>query len=248
MTTTLLLDGDILAYKAAAIHQQVLEFDDVPTTIGNMGAAIRHCHDHVDSLMEELDADAIIVCLSDDEHNFRKEVLPSYKGHRKQERPLLLYRLKDYLYEFYPSKRVDHLEADDVMGIYSTHPKLLKGRKIIVSEDKDMQTIPGWLFNPDKHAKPVFITEEDADAYHLYQTLVGDQTDGYKGCPKVGHVHATAALLGDCSWGGVVEVYENKGLTEEDALVQARCARICRHTDFNYKTKEVIPWVPTRAM
>lgn len=246
MKTTVLRDGDILAYKAAAVHQSTLEFGEGEggAVIGNMGAAIKHCRNHLTHLMDKLDGDDLIVCLSDDDVNFRKAILSSYKGHRQQEKPVLLYRLKEWLRKNYQTKTVPTLEADDVMGIYSTHPKLIKGRKVIVSEDKDMQTIPGWWFNPDKHTKPVRVTQDDADAFHYYQTLVGDPTDNYKGCPGVGHVAATKALLADTSWSTVVRVYEDRSLSEDDALVQARCARILRYTDFNYKTKEVIPWHP----
>jgi DNA polymerase-1 len=42
----------------------------------------------------------------------------------------------------------------------------------------------------------------------------------------------------------VVAAFESKGLTEEDALVQARVARICRASDYDFKTKEVKLWNP----
>lgn len=244
MTVTLLIDGDILAYKAAAIHQEKLEFDDPPTIVGNMPAAIRHCRNTLEGYMDDLGGDEMIVCLSDDDVNFRKSILPSYKGHRTQEKPVLLMDLKAWLEDNYVCKRVDTLEADDVMGIYSTHPHLLGGQKIIVSQDKDMLTIPGWLYNPDKHDEPVYVTEEDADAFHLYQALIGDTTDGYKGCPGRGHAAATEALTYCCSWDTVLGVYYEAGYTREDALMQAQVARICRYNNFNYKTKEVIPWMP----
>jgi DNA polymerase-1 len=41
-----------------------------------------------------------------------------------------------------------------------------------------------------------------------------------------------------------VEAYAKKNLTADDALVQARVARILRHTDYNFKTKEPILWTP----
>ena len=45
-------------------------------------------------------------------------------------------------------------------------------------------------------------------------------------------------------WKGVVETYFTKGLTEGDALIQARLARILRHEDYDYKKKEPILWTP----
>jgi DNA polymerase-1 len=50
----------------------------------------------------------------------------------------------------------------------------------------------------------------------------------------------------DSLWEIVVSYYEAKGLTEEDALVQARVASICRYTNFNYQSKEVILWQPPK--
>lgn len=43
-------------------------------------------------------------------------------------------------------------------------------------------------------------------------------------------------------WERIVRTYEAKGLTEEDALVQARCAFILRHG--HYEDDRVIHWTP----
>jgi 5'-3' exonuclease len=230
----------------------------------------------IDKLLLDTGATDYLICLSDDNYNWRKKVLPSYKRHRTSSiRPELLYPLKDYLHENHPSYRRDTLEADDVMGILSTHPKLIAGKKIIVSEDKDMKTIPGWLFNPKKDRKPRLITEAEADRWHMLQTITGDTTDGYVGCPGVGPVMAERMLNepfkyvayehvfksgprkgqvevryreepADSLWECIVSVYERHGLKERDAITQARVARICRHTDYDYTKKEVIYWNPPR--
>lgn len=244
---TLLVDGDILAYKAAAIHQETIDFGgDEPTIVTHLSEAKTFIDDTLLEYVERLHADDYLVCLSDDFENYRKTILDSYKEHRKDTpKPVLLGRLKTHLRDHHPYKAVDLLEADDVMGILATHPKLIGGKKIIVSQDKDLLTIPGWLWNPDKHRRPIKVTKADADAYHRYQTLIGDPTDNYKGCPGIGPVKATKLLLEDDSWETVVAAYEAAGLTEEDALVQARCARILRYVDFNFKTKEPRLWTPT---
>lgn len=252
MTTTVLLDSDIVAYQFASAAQQSYNFGDtgVCQHVNEFDAVVPLVDQWIKDLMEKLHADKLVVCLSvPTDEGFRIQILPTYKGNRaKVEKPVLLQQVKDYLAEEYPSFIRPGLEADDVMGILSTHPKLHPGTKIIVSEDKDMQTIPGLLFNPRKHkSKPVCISEEQADYYHLYQTLTGDTTDGYKGCPGIGPVKAEAilrsALPGE-EWEAVVSTFESKGLTEEDALVQARVARICRYEDYDFKNKEVKLWTP----
>lgn len=244
-TTTLLLDADILAYRYAAggqktfnwgggvVSHDLVDVEELKVTIV----------DDIHSLMEDLEADEVIVCLTDNV-NFRKTILPTYKSNRTGDKPILLGEVKDYLAARFKTYQRPTLEADDVMGILSTHPKIIEGRRIIVSQDKDMKTIPGWLYNPDKDVAPRWITEEEADYFHLYQTLTGDPVDGYKGCPKVGKVGAEKLLQEFPTWDAVVEQYKCKGLTEGDALVQARCARILRASDYDFKRKEVILWQP----
>lgn len=226
--------------------------------------------------MEETKADELIVCLTCPVSNWRNKVLPSYKGNRKgTERPLLLEPIKQFMAEEYKSFRKPTLEADDCLGILSTHPKLISGKKIIISEDKDLKSIPGWLWNPAKDKKPYLITPEEADYWHMLQTLMGDTTDGYTGCPGVGkdtadellkepyllvpyeHILKSGKRKGEVEirytkeptddvWASIVSLYNYKGFTEEDALTQARVARICRHTDYNFKTQEPIYWTPKK--
>lgn len=246
MKRTLLVDADIFAFKFAAKAQRLTPFGLAVDELADVTPKVDEC---LSDLLVQLKATNLIICLScPSAEGWRMKVLPSYKGNRKDTvRPVLLQALKDHMESSYPSYRKPTLEADDIMGILSTHPTLVPGERIIVSEDKDMKTIPGWLFNPAKHTKPVLITEEAADHFHLWQALAGDTTDGYKGCPGVGPVKADAALntpeLG-CCWEAVVSVYLARGHTEEDALVQARVARISRSSDYDFKNKETILWTP----
>lgn len=279
MTTTLLLDADIIAYKLAATAQRNFRFPGL--------AAPAVAAEDFDTLPQRIDAEVaeltkklktpnVIICLScPTAENWRLKVLPTYKGNRAGTiRPVHLQAVKDYLEANYPSYRRDNLEADDIMGILSTHPTLVKGKKVIVSEDKDMKTIPGWLFNPAKDKAPRLISEDEANYWHLYQTIVGDTTDGYSGCTGAGpdkvdrvikdliapepytHVLKSGPRKGqeetrwrekavDTPWDGVVALFHKYGLTEEDALVQARVARICRASDYDFKKKEVILWTPS---
>ncbi len=251
MTTTILLDSDIVAFAFASAAQSTYNFGNtgICQSVEELSNVTPKVHDWITALMEKLHADDLIVCLSvPSSECWRLGVLPSYKGNRKDVvRPVLLQAVKDYMAEAFTSYTRPGLEADDVLGILATHPTLIKGDKIIVSEDKDMQTLPCYLFRPKRDNKPKHISLREANYYHLYQTLMGDSTDGYSGCPGVGPVKAEAilrgALPGD-EWSAVVSTYESKGLTEEDALVQARVARICRAEDYNFSTKQVKLWKP----
>jgi len=268
---TLLIDADILAYEASAATETKYAWDDGEvSTVADEAAAQDFARKTLTTLVDTLQADDFVICLSDDFNNFRKTVSPTYKGNRTGERPVHLYDIKDWLRQNYPFRLIPHLEADDVMGIMATDPAATDER-IIVSADKDMQTIPGLLYRPHE-ARPKLrhITPEEADRYHLYQTLIGDSTDGYPGCPGIGPVRAEELLDGGLRfvkvekevtrgpnkgqirvtwelepspspWATVVSCYEKAGLTEKDALVQARLAKILRHEDFDGRVK---PWVP----
>ena len=63
------------------------------------------------------------------------------------------------------------------------------------------------------------ISEEDADYFHMMQTLTGDTTDGYPGCPSVGKVTAEKILKDhkgnfEAMWEAVVKRYEMMNLKE----------------------------------
>ena len=274
----ILLDADIVAYALASRAQKTIQWPgaEEPTVWLDDWAEMPERIDAVISeLTRKLKTTNLVVCLScPTAENWRLDHLPSYKGNRKAVvKPEYLARVKDYLEQAYPSYRRDRLEADDIMGILSTMPGLPKvlvdagmpkaGRKIIVSEDKDMKTIPGWLFNPAKDKAPRLISDAEADWWHLYQTLVGDATDGYAGCPGIGPKKAALALTpweagvhDEASWKCAVVPLFSAALgrgagrpvsqheAEQDALTQARVARICRASDYDFNRKEGIPWTP----
>lgn len=196
--TTLLLDADIIAFQIAAVSQQTFQFPDCePSTIVDDWSEVAPRIDHaVRKLQEALDTEKVIVCLScPTAENWRMAILPSYKGNRDySKRPVHLAAVKDYMEANWPSYRRPTLEADDILGILSTHPTIVPGKRIICSEDKDLKTIPGWLFNPAKDDFPRLIEEPEADRWHLLQTICGDTTDGYAGCPGAGPQKAAIAL------------------------------------------------------
>lgn len=275
----LLVDSDIVAYKFASSNQKNFDWEgegDVSSFVAPLEDVLAELDEWMKELVKTLKADRFIMCLScDSSDNWRKKVLPTYKDNRAEViKPELLAPIKQAFRERYECYERPTLEADDIMGILSTHPLLIPGKKIIVSEDKDMKTIPGWLFNPAKDEKPRMIDEGEATYWHLYQTLCGDSTDGYKGCPGVGktaadkfikgwlkvtpydHVFKSGPRKGESEvrwredpseslWDSVVSLYNKAGLTEKDALVQARVACICHAKHYDFKRKEVILWKPS---
>jgi len=254
---TLLIDGDIVAYKvAAAVEVPIYWGDDLWTLHADASMAKKAVDAHIAGLMETLEADAVVLCFTSPGPTFRKVIYPEYKAKRAtRRRPTILPVLCEHLQEYYMSFTFPRLEADDVLGILMTSDSILSGDKIIVSIDKDMLTVPGKIYRPDCPEQGVIeVSPSAADLQHMYQTLVGDVTDGYPGCPGVGPV-AARRLLADAfacpdsytyaeMWPLVVRAYESKGLREEDALLNARMARILRAGEYDMATYEVKLWHP----
>jgi DNA polymerase-1 len=208
----------------------------------------------MDRVFERFETKEHLLCFSSPP-NFRYTVDPTYKNNRANSRkPLCYVELREQVEADFKCKALPGLEADDVMGIIATTPAIQKRNPIIVSQDKDMQTIPTSVW---RQGELVNVTEEQADYYHMFQTLVGDTSDGYKGCPGVGKVKAEKLLtvtnipdmppaeLREMRWAAVVNAYEKAGLTEQDALTQARLARILRFSDWDNEKKGPILWSPS---
>jgi DNA polymerase-1 len=279
---TLLIDADVVAFTAASAAQHIYEdsFGYVQPFANKVeGEAI------VDNMVLGLElafkCSHMRFILSDPKANWRNDVWPAYKSNRKDGiRPLLLDYLKQYMRDKYQAEHWAELEADDVLGILNTEPQEYSGKRILVGRDKDFKTIPGLyhrLKDFDVKGNPVVqeITEWEATRFHMYQTLKGDMTDGYPGCPGIGDKRAEELLdnpvllrategvvtrgprKGESTqrwvseptkdyWAMIVSHYRKGGQGEEEALVTARLANILRHDQYDRETGEITLWTPDR--
>lgn len=127
--------------------------------------------------------------------NFRNElatILP-YKGNRSEfMKPFYYKEIRDYLLERYNAILVEGQETDDAVGIRATE---LGDECIIVTTDKDLDTIPGWHYNWVK--KNLYYVKE-IDSYRAFysQLLTGDSTDNIPGLAGVGPKTAAKILKG----------------------------------------------------
>lgn len=241
---SLLIDADIILHKVACVTEKVIDWgDEITTAQCSLSDASSTVTQHLYHLQDRFE-DHKLVLVASSTTNFRKDLWPDYKGHRTQRKPVGYGLIKGWLQQEYGLVIVPGLEADDVIGIMATSPKFKDA--VMVSTDKDFKSIPGKLYNPDRD-ELVETNEYSADKYHMYQTLIGDPADGYKGCPGIGAIKAEQMLENEPPekwWGIIRTAYEAKGLTEEDALLNARMARILRRTDWDAAKKEPILWVP----
>ena len=244
--SVLLIDSDIFAFQSASRNQSVGAFG----TYTYDEEAIDLVDARIAAIAEELEATRVIMCLTDPDDNFRFDILPTYKSTRDySKRPELLSMVKNHLATEYESYIRPRLEADDVMGILATHPTLIKGDKIIVSEDKDMRTIPCHLYNPGRpELKVIEITRQQAHAFHMWQTICGDPTDGFKGAVGIGKSSMFAIEVLEVEpeemWDIVLDAYAMAKLTEDDAIVQACMAKILTYEFYDFKNKEALHWSP----
>lgn len=196
-----LIDGDELVYLHACAAETISIWDDGLATKHADGVmAMAKVDEHILDIQEAVGADSAIVCLSDSKGNFRKDLDSGYKRARKVvEKPLLFTPLREHMETVHSGVIRSGLEADDVMGILATRENP-STRTIIVSQDKDMKTIPGLYWNgrdkqPDGEGPMIYdISVAQADFFHMTQALAGDPTDGYSGCPGIGIPTARTAL------------------------------------------------------
>jgi DNA polymerase-1 len=235
----LLIDADFIVYKACAAAESEVDFgDDVILVTSNFNDAYRATKREITKLEDKFGSLSTVILFFSDSVNFRKKILPEYKGHRNRKKPCGYKRVISALGKEYKVIVKPTLEADDSMGIYATkYPG-----NIIASPDKDMKQIPGQLYNFDE---TFTITPSEGAKWHLIQTLAGDQTDGYGGVPGIG-VKRAETLFKDkgYSWKTIVEAFIDKDLTEDDALTNARLARILTAEDYDFKNKQPILWSP----
>ena len=236
----ILIDCDYIVYKCCAAAETEMDFgDDVIVVTSNFSDAYKCVKRDLDRIQSDLGSfnDELILFFTSP-NNFRKKILPEYKGHRQRKKPCGFKRVIQELKKNYRVILKDTLEADDALGIYATkYPG-----NVIVSPDKDMRQIPGKLYDFNE---TVTISEEQGAKWHLIQTMAGDNTDGYSGVPGIGIKKAEKIFEEKgYTWQAVVETFVEKELTEEDALVNARLARILQTSDYDHKTKEPILWTP----
>ena len=239
----LLIDSDFLAYKAAQACEEGIDFgNDVIIAQSNFSNVLKIFEREIKKVKTAMMDDEIILYFSSTE-NFRKKICGDYKGHRNRRKPLGYRRLVNHCRENYNFVCRKGLEADDSIGIDATNPKYASLDNIVVSPDKDMKQIPGILWNLTDEVEE--ITKEDGDTWHLIQSLAGDPTDGYSGCPGIGVKRALDLLnKHDSKWEAICQAFKERGLSDDDALLNARLAKILQHENYDYDREEPILWTP----
>ena len=186
----------------------------------------------------------ITLCFSS-ARSFRYGIWPEYKSNRKSEQkvpgwPDLVSAVKRLaISSGWDVVTLENVEADDALGILARYDDFM------ASVDKDLLTVPGKHL---RNGELVVQSKVDADLAFFTQTLIGDRSDHYPGCPGIAEKKAES-LLAKCAsecemWDAVLIAYLKAGQTETQALAQARCARILRPGEYDFETQAPRLWNP----
>lgn len=173
--TTVLVDGDIVAYRCAASCLRQGQLVD-PVEIAQV-----RVNDLMYRIIQETESTAYRVFIGGVD-NFRYQLYPAYKGNRKDtEKPPWLEACREQLVVEWQAQVVNGMETDDMLGILQTDDT------VIASIDKDLLMIPGKHFN---FVKQEFYNVSPLDGIrHFYlQLIMGDRSDnipGYDGVMRI---------------------------------------------------------------
>ena len=113
----LLIDGDIIAYKAATSAETPVNWGEGLWTLHCWEDDVKSRVDEQINKLMEAPVDNHLIAFTD-KTNYRKDIAPYYKLNRKEVRkPMLLNWAKEYMNQEYNVEIWKGLEADDVLGI-----------------------------------------------------------------------------------------------------------------------------------
>lgn len=177
-----LIDGDVIAYRAAAACKE-----DEPESHARFTAK-RMLENVVDQFDRGLSHKVYLTGEGNYRYVLAKE--QGYKANRTQPKPKHLGAVRDYMVEHWQAVIIEGKEADDALGCSQT-----AADTCIVSIDKDLDMIPGAHYNPVKDR--YYIMDETSAWRAFYsQLLTGDRTDNIAGVHGIGPKKAAALLDG----------------------------------------------------
>lgn len=249
-----IVDLDILIYRFCATVEQEIDWGcdliTVTTNVSEIVAMIDGQLSRIASKAQEVRGKkanivGVISGKKEGVTNFRKILWPEYKDQRSQRRkPVGLKAVRERIMKAGTLTHCDvvldthpAVEADDGIAVIA-HQFLFtenSGTVCLVSDDKDFNTIPGVVLMSLDCQDRVFVDGRSAARMLFGQVLMGDSADNYPGCPGIGKVKANK-ILSEFSfatpesvrsaWEAVLIAYDNAGLNEQDALLQANLAYI----------------------
>ena len=200
-----LIDADSIVYRVCCAVEDKTIWNEMEVLTGQETVLdIEHTIDldimyaTIDGIIENIlfatECKKAMICIGDGTKNFRFNNPLGYKENRKDLRkPEGFKEAIDYLVNEHKARLIGNnlIEVDDeVVYLKTKYPD----KYMLCAIDKDvLYQTEGEHYN---YVKDEFITvtKEDTIKYLFYQALVGDASDGYKGCKGIGDKKAKELL------------------------------------------------------
>lgn len=204
--TILLIDGCNL------LHQSFHKFEKLKSTDGKPSGAIFGFFKSLHMYLTRFEPDEVYVSFDNGHSPVRMELLPNYKGHRKnisvdyeslQNQKAIIMKMLGMLRINYifDKKKSTVYEGDDFLA-YLAIKKFQSEKMILISSDKDFNQLLSnnlRIYNPRKDEMIRMDNCKELFGYHSHETveylaMVGDTSDDIPGFKGIGPVTARKIL------------------------------------------------------
>ena len=200
-----LIDADSIVYRVCCAVEDKTIWNEMEVITGqeteldvehtiNLDTMYATIDGIIENILFATECKKAMICISDGTKNFRFNNPLGYKENRKDLRkPEGFKEAIDYLVNEHKARLIGNnlIEVDDeVVYLKTKYPD----KYMLCAIDKDvLYQTEGEHYN---YVKDEFITvtKEDTIKYLFYQALVGDASDGYKGCKGIGDKKAKELL------------------------------------------------------
>lgn len=202
----LLVDGENI------LHQSFHKFEKLKSTDGKPSGAIFGFFKSLHMYLTRFEPDEVYVSFDNGHSPVRMELLPNYKGHRKnisvdyeslQNQKAIIMKMLGMLRINYifDKKKSTVYEGDDFLA-YLAIKKFQSEKMILISSDKDFNQLLSnnlRIYNPRKDEMIRMDNCKELFGYHSHETveylaMVGDTSDDIPGFPGIGPVKARKIL------------------------------------------------------
>ena len=236
-----LMIWDIESYihQALTASSELSEISpNVYMEVANLNKGLIFLEDNLNRLLDITGSTEYIAVIGSPT-NFRKDVADYYKSNRPKKKEIY-YKLLELVQDKFSIIMLDNLEADDTARIIYEDKARDGADAVIVSIDKDFYSVPCNFYRdlPSNSDGVVTISKEDAELNLIYQLIIGDNADNYKGIKGYGEKSAKEFMGNAPTMDKLKELYKEK--KQDDFYEQLNLASIVGLDRYNFTTGEVL--------
>ena len=236
-----LMIWDIESYihQALTASSELSEISpNVYMEVANLNKGLIFLEDNLNRLLDITGSTEYIAVIGSPT-NFRKDVADYYKSNRPKKKEIY-YKLLELVQDKFSIIMLDNLEADDTARIIYEDKTKDGIASVIVSIDKDFYSVPCNFYRdlPSNSDGVVTISKEDAELNLIYQLIIGDNADNYKGIKGYGEKSAKEFMGNAPTMDKLKELYKEK--KQDDFYEQLNLASIVGLDRYNFTTGEVL--------